>query len=76
VAQELLSTFENDLAEVALVPDAAGVFDVRLRDEVIFSRAAEGGFPDAAELKRRLRDRIDPSRLLGHIDGPAQGPKE
>jgi selenoprotein W-related protein len=70
IAQELLSTFEADLAEVALVPDAVGVFEVRLDGERIFSRADDGGFPDAAELKRRVRDRIDPGRSLGHVDRP------
>jgi selenoprotein W-related protein len=68
IAQELLSTFETELAEVALVPDAAGVFEVRLDGQCIFSRAEEGGFPDAAELKRRVRDRIAPERSLAHID--------
>jgi selenoprotein W-related protein len=68
IAQELLSTFEADLSEVALVPDAAGMFEVRLDGERIFSRSDEGGFPDAAELKRRVRDRIDPERSLGHVD--------
>ena len=26
-------------------------------------------FPDAAELKRRLRDRVAPERDLGHVEG-------
>jgi selenoprotein W-related protein len=68
IAQELLSTFEAELSEVALVPDAAGVFEVRLDGQRIFSRAEEGGFPDAAELKRRVRDRVAPGRSLGHVD--------
>jgi selenoprotein W-related protein len=33
-----------------------------------FGSKADGGFPDAKTLKRRLRDRLDPSRDLGHID--------
>jgi selenoprotein W-related protein len=68
-AQELLQTFEAELGEVALVPnDQGGVFDVRLADETIFSRAQAGRFPDAAELKRLVRDRIAPERDLGHVD--------
>jgi selenoprotein W-related protein len=68
MAQELLSTFSEDLGEVALVPGRGGVFDVRLAGEVIFSRAAEQRFPEAGELKQRVRDRIDPDRDLGHVD--------
>jgi selenoprotein W-related protein len=68
IAQELLSTFADDLAEVALIPGRGGVFDVRLADELLFSRAQEQRFPEAAELKQRVRDRIDPERDLGHVD--------
>jgi len=69
MAQELLSTFEEDLAEVALLPgEAGGVFEVRLNGETIWSRKEQGRFPEAKELKQRVRDRIDPDRDLGHVD--------
>lgn len=69
-AQELLSTFESELREVALIPnDVGGVFEVRLDGETLFSRASAGRFPDAAELKRLVRDRVAPERKLGHVDG-------
>ena len=70
-AQELLTTFEAELAEVALVPGRdPGVFIVRLDGEVFFDRKQEGGFPELRELKQRLRDRIAPDRALGHSDRP------
>jgi selenoprotein W-related protein len=68
IAQELLSTFSEDLGEVALIPGRGGVFEVRLGGETLFSRAAEQRFPEAAELKQRVRDKIDPERDLGHVD--------
>ncbi|TNE48658.1 MAG: SelT/SelW/SelH family protein [Deltaproteobacteria bacterium] len=68
VAQELLSTFGEQLGEVALVPGQGGVFDIRLNGELLWSRQEEGRFPEAKEIKRRVRDMIDPSRDLGHID--------
>lgn len=69
-AQELLSTFEAELREVALLPnDAGGVFEVRLDGATLFSRASAGRFPEAAELKRLVRDRVAPERKLGHVDG-------
>jgi selenoprotein W-related protein len=72
LAQELLSTFEADLGGVTLIPnDEGGVFRVRLGDEEIFSRASTGRFPESAELKRLVRDRIAPGRDLGHLDGRA-----
>ena len=44
-AQELLTTFQVELGEVALVPGTGGIFDVRVGEQVIWSRAAEGRFP-------------------------------
>jgi selenoprotein W-related protein len=72
-AQELLTTFSAELGEVALVPGSGGVFDVRVDGETVWSRKAEGGFPDLPELKRMVRDRVAPSRHLGHTEraGPA-----
>jgi selenoprotein W-related protein len=67
-AQELLTTFQRELGEVALVPGTGGVFEIRLDDEPIWSRREQHGFPDLAELKRLVRDRIAPDRDLGHSD--------
>ncbi|MBB5518585.1 SelT/SelW/SelH family protein [Amphiplicatus metriothermophilus] len=69
MAQELLSTFGEELAAVTLVPDSeGGAFEIRLDGETIWSRKKDGGFPDIAELKRRVRDRVAPGRDLGHVD--------
>jgi selenoprotein W-related protein len=69
-AQELLTTFHEELGEVALVPGTGGVFLVRLDGEIVWNRGREG-FPDLSELKRRIRDRIAPDRDLGHSDRAA-----
>lgn len=66
LAQELLSTFGDDIGEVALIPGRGGIFEVRAQGRGLWSRAAEGRFPEAKELKQRLRDLIDPGRDLGH----------
>ncbi|HEY7269854.1 MAG TPA: SelT/SelW/SelH family protein [Dehalococcoidia bacterium] len=68
VAQELLTTFVDDLGEVALVPGKGGVFDVRVDGVSIWSRAAEGRHAEITELKQRVRDQIAPGRSLGHSD--------
>ena len=72
MAQELLSTFSTDLGEVALKPGTGGVFRIFYNDEVIWDRTVDSGFPDAKTLKQRVRDRLDPGRNLGHIDGHAK----
>ena len=68
MAQELLSSFEDELAEVALRPGRGGVFDVTVDDQLVWSRAAEGRVPDIKELKQRVRDCVAPGRDLGHVD--------
>jgi len=68
MAQELLTTFEKEVGEVALVPGTDAVFEVRLDREVIFSRKQEGRFPELKELKQLVRDRIAPDKDLGHSD--------
>lgn len=68
MAQELLTTFESDLNRVSLVPGTSGIFEVRLDNELIFSRKAEQRFPESKELKQLIRDRIAPDRALGHSD--------
>ena len=65
-AQELLTTFQAELGEVALVPGTGGIFDVRVGEQVVWSRTVEGRFPELKELKQRLRDVIAPERSLGH----------
>jgi selenoprotein W-related protein len=71
MAQELLLTFEADLGGITLVPGEGGIFEVRLGDDVLWSRKGEGRFPEVREIKQRLRDRIAPSRDLGHSERPA-----
>jgi selenoprotein W-related protein len=69
LAQELLQTFQTDLGGVTIVPgEVGGVFEVNVDGVLIWERKRDGGFPEAKELKRRLRDQIDPDRDLGHND--------
>ena len=70
MAQELLTTFESDLREIALLPGSGGIFEVRLDGECLFSRKAQGRFPESKELKQLIRDRVAPGRDLGHSDRP------
>lgn len=73
LAQELLQTFGQDLAEVALRPATGGVFEIRVhmpntQVELVWERKRDGGFPEAKVLKQRVRDLVWPDRDLGHSD--------
>jgi selenoprotein W-related protein len=69
MAKELLTTFDLEIGEVALVPGTGGIFEVRVGDELVWSRKERGRFPDIKELKQLVRDRVAPGRDLGHSDG-------
>ncbi len=76
MAQELLSTFGEDLGSVTLVPGIGGVFEIRIGDLLLWERKRDGGFPDVKALKQLVRDRIAPGRDLGHIDRAGGGSGE
>jgi selenoprotein W-related protein len=69
MAQEILTTFQDEVGEVALQPGTGGIFEIRAGETLIWSRERDAGFPDVKELKRRVRDAIAPERSLGHTDG-------
>lgn len=68
MAQELLMTFEQEISELTLKPGTGGVFEIMANDRLVWSRKAEGRFPQITELKQRVRDLIAPQRDLGHSD--------
>jgi len=44
MAQELLTTFESELREVALVPGTGGIFEIRMDEEMIWFRKEKNVF--------------------------------
>jgi len=68
MAQELLTTFAEEIGEVALIPGTGGVFDVRAGEQLVWSREQQGGFPEIKQLKQLVRDRIAPEKELGHSE--------
>ncbi|MFZ4861660.1 SelT/SelW/SelH family protein [Sphingobacterium sp. Mn56C] len=69
MAQELLSTFTEDIYGVTLVPSlVSGRFQVRVDEEILFDRKREGRFPEIKELKQLVRDRVNPEKSLGHSE--------
>lgn len=69
MAQELLTTFTDDIHGVLLHPaEVSGRFSVQVGEDVIFDRKAMGRFPDVKELKQLVRDWVNPDKDLGHSD--------
>jgi len=69
MAQELLTTFADELYGVTLQPsETGGHYSIRIGDEVIFDRKDFGGFPEIKEIKQMVRDNVSPEKNLGHSD--------
>ena len=69
IAQELLSTFSNEIGGVTLIPsEIAGIFEIRSDRKIIWERSKKGGMPEIKKLKQMVRDIVSPEKKLGHID--------
>ena len=69
IAQELLTTFEQETGEVILKPDhTGGVFRIHANGVLVFERTSDSGFPEIKTLKQKVRDQIAPGKSLGHSD--------
>lgn len=74
MAQELLTTFEQEISELVLKPASGGIFEIRANGALIWSRKVSGRFPDITDLKKLVRDHIAPGRDLGHADRKEDAP--
>ncbi|MDB5146633.1 MAG: SelT/SelW/SelH family protein [Mucilaginibacter sp.] len=69
MAQELLTTFTDDVYGVTLCPsEVSGRYTISVDNVVLFDRKTEGRFPEIKELKQLVRDKINPNKSLGHSD--------
>lgn len=69
MAQEFLTTFTDELKSVNLQPsEISGSYKIFIDKEILFDRKIEGRFPEIKELKQLLRDKVAPSKSLGHSD--------
>ncbi|PTR01490.1 selenoprotein W-related protein [Mucilaginibacter yixingensis] len=69
MAQELLTTFTDDVHGVLLKPsETSGTYVVSVDELVVFDRRVAGRFPEIKELKQLVRDIVNPGKSLGHSD--------
>lgn len=68
MAQELLTTFDEELHELSLQPSEVGIFEVIANNQLVWSRKEKQRFPEMKELKQLVRDVIVPEKKLGHSD--------
>ncbi len=69
MAQELLTTFTDELKGVLLQPATInGTYIIYIDGEKIFDRKEAGRFPEIKELRQIVRDIVAPGKSLGHSE--------
>jgi len=58
LADQLVRTFKQKIAELTLLPSDGGRFEVKVNDELIYSKLATGQFPDNATIEGEVRSRL------------------
>ncbi len=58
MATEILETYKQKLAGLELVPSKGGVFEVKIDDELVYSKAETGEFPEHSVIMREIEKRI------------------
>jgi selenoprotein W-related protein len=54
LAEQILTEYKKDLSEFALVPSDGGRFEIELDGQLIFSKVAEGRYPEFDEIKIKI----------------------
>jgi selenoprotein W-related protein len=73
MAQEILTTFTDDVKQVILQPsEIGGSYKIFIDDRKIFDRKEFNGFPEIKEIKQMVRDIVNPQKSLGHADKKVQ----
>ncbi|MFA4870709.1 MAG: SelT/SelW/SelH family protein [Pedobacter sp.] len=69
MAQELLTTFTDEIEGVMLKPaEVEGAYIISIDGVIVFDRKEQGKFPEIKELKQLVRDVVSPEKNLGHSD--------
>jgi len=69
MAQEILTTFTDDIKSVTLLPsETGGAYRIFIDDKKVFDRKEHNGFPEIKEIKQMIRDVVNPEKSLGHAD--------
>lgn len=67
MAQEILTTFADDVKGVLLQPsEYNGRYSIFIDGEKVFDRKEAGGFIEIKALKQLIRDVVNPTKSLGH----------
>ena len=58
MTDHLVKQFKQQIEELALLPSDGGRFEVRIDDELVYSKLESGEFPDNRSIEQAVRERL------------------
>ena len=58
LANNLLGTHKNTLEVLSIIPSTGGVFEIKLDDELVFSKKELGRFPEENEVEDIIKEKL------------------
>ncbi len=58
MADHLVRQFKQNIDELTLLPADGGRFEIKVNDELIYSKLSTGQFPDNLTIEQEIRDRL------------------
>jgi selenoprotein W-related protein len=58
LADHLVRKFKQRISELALLPSEGGRFEIKVDDQLIYSKLSTGRFPDNGEIERAVNGRL------------------
>lgn len=58
LAESLLNEHKNKINELILIPSGGGVFEVKLDEQLLFSKKSLDRFPEEDEVESAIKERI------------------
>jgi len=55
LAEKLLNTYQNALAELCLIPSKGGAFEISVDGKLLYSKLETGRFPDERQVLRDIK---------------------
>jgi selenoprotein W-related protein len=58
LAENLLAKHKNKISSLNIIPSSGGVFEVKLGDELLFSKKTLGRFPNDNEVEQLVNEKL------------------
>ncbi len=58
MADHLVRQFKQNIEELTLLPSDGGRFEIKVNDEMIYSKLSTGQFPDNLTIEQEVRQRM------------------